>query len=333
MLSNEELNFVYKVASDIIEIKEFLISNNRNMSSVLQNRKLSFPTADNGGSDDPCCNTLDIDYLNGTCGEPPPEDPCPEGYNKCSGGSDGTWCMPDDGTPCYSYICQQAVCKQVSYSTYLFTSLQACQAYCQTTTPDPTLPPPNIFYYKCESGSCIDCSQDPSSCADKDCDSANYYCSPIKDRAESNCERECDSPPPTCETSFAVDCSSNSWQDTGVTITEGASVSITATGTASWNTSGGTATPDGLTGTGSCFCCTGCSPMPGECHMKLIGRISGGSPFAIGSSYSGSPGAGTLELRQNDSCVMDNSGTYSGTITTDCPYPSFMFVSEDRISW
>jgi hypothetical protein len=53
--------------------------------------------------------------------------------------------------------------------------------------------------------------------------------------------------------------------------------------------------------------------------MKLIGRISGGSPFAVGSSYSGSPGSGTLELMQNDTCVGDNSGTYSATITTDCP--------------
>jgi len=319
MLSNEELSFVYKVASDINEIRSFLVSNNKNMGSITQLRMLSFPSADNGGSDDPCCNALDIDYANGTCGGDRREDPCPEGYNKCSGGSDGSWCMPDDGTPCYSYICQQSVCKQVSYSTYLFASPQACQAYCQTTTPDPTLPPPNNFCYKCQSGTCIDCQQNPSSCTDKNSNSSNYYCNLNKDRAQSDCESRCDSPPPTCETSFTVNCSSNSWQDTGVTIIEGASVSITATGTATWNGSGGTATPDGLTDTGSCFCCTGCSPMPGECHMKLIGRVSGGSPFAVGSSYSGSPGSGTLELRQNDECVSDNSGTYSVTITTDCP--------------
>lgn len=203
MLSNEELSFVYKVASDINEIRSFLVLNNKNMSSIVELRKLSFPTADNGGSDDPCCNALDIEYANGNCGGDPREDPCPEGYNKCSGGSDGSWCMPDDGTPCYSYICQQAVCKQVSYSTYLFASLQACQAYCQTTTPDPTLPPPNIFYYKCESGSCIDCSQNPSSCTDKDCDNANYYCSAIKDRAQSNCESKCTEPPPPPPTATA----------------------------------------------------------------------------------------------------------------------------------
>jgi hypothetical protein len=114
-----------------------------------------------------------------------------------------------------------------------------------------------------------------------------------------------------------VYCSSNAWQDTGVTIN--GSVSITATGVATWNESGGTATPDGLTDTGACLNYPGCSPMSGECHMKLIGRISGGSPFVVGSSYSGSPGSGTLELRQNDACVSDNSGTYSVIITTDCP--------------
>lgn len=191
MLSNEELNFVYKVAKDLNEIKAFMVSNNKDMGLITQLRLISFPLSDNGGSQDPCCNARDIDYASGDCGKPDPYPQCPEGYKNCSDGSDGSLCLLDDGIPCYSYICQKAVCKKVSYSTYLFSSLQSCQAYCQTKTPDPTLPPPNIFYYKCQSEACVDCQEDPNSCQDKDCEDSRYYCNFNKDRAKSSCENDC----------------------------------------------------------------------------------------------------------------------------------------------
>jgi hypothetical protein len=56
--------------------------------------------------------------------------------------------------------------------------------------------------------------------------------------------------------------------------------------------------------------------------MALIGRVDSGSPFLVGSSYTGTPGAGRLYLRQNDGTVYDNGGSFVGTITTD-PCPGF----------
>jgi hypothetical protein len=57
--------------------------------------------------------------------------------------------------------------------------------------------------------------------------------------------------------------------------------------------------------------------------MALVGRIgTGGTGFSVGSSYSGSPGTGRLYLRQNDTCVADNAGTFTGTISVEedpCP--------------
>jgi len=142
-------------------------------------------------------------------------------------------------------------------------------------------------------------------------------------------------PTPTpCVKEFSVNVTNDSWQDTGVDITADNSLIITATGNVAWNTSGGMATPDGITDASSCFGYPGfpgCSPMPSECHMKLIGRIgSDGLPFAVGSSYTGSPGQGRLYLRQNDSCPSDNTGFYTTRIQTSCPpcllYKDITFV-------
>lgn len=127
-------------------------------------------------------------------------------------------------------------------------------------------------------------------------------------------------------TNFTVDVNVNAWVDTGVTLAAGAGVAITATascdrcaaGTVEWAGQGSTATPDGVP---SADCGNGNSVVLAICHMALIGRIGlTGTPFPVGSSYSGSPGAGRLYLRQNDTNVGDNRGTFTGTITTDpCP--------------
>jgi hypothetical protein len=55
--------------------------------------------------------------------------------------------------------------------------------------------------------------------------------------------------------------------------------------------------------------------------MALIGRIGvGGIPFLVGSSYTNTPGAGRLYLRQNDTVIGDNLGVFTGTISVDpCP--------------
>ena len=57
--------------------------------------------------------------------------------------------------------------------------------------------------------------------------------------------------------------------------------------------------------------------------MRLIGRV-GEVMFSVGTSYTGQPGPGLLELRQNDNCAGDNEGFYTGTITVvGDPCPGF----------
>lgn len=128
---------------------------------------------------------------------------------------------------------------------------------------------------------------------------------------------------------FTVDVAVNDWVNTGVTVATGATITITATGscdrcaagTVEWGGQGSAATPNGVPA-GSCNCCPG-DNVPGVtfCHMALIGKIGlSGIPFLVGSSYTGTPGPGTLYLRQNDTVVFDNRGAFTGTITTDpCP--------------
>jgi len=125
---------------------------------------------------------------------------------------------------------------------------------------------------------------------------------------------------------FTVDVRVNDWVNTGVTLAAGTSVAITATascdrcaaGTVEWAGQGSTATPNGVS---AGDCSNGNSVAFAICHMALIGKIgAGGTPFLVGSSYSGTPGAGLLYLRQNDTNVGDNRGAFTGTITTDpCP--------------
>jgi hypothetical protein len=58
--------------------------------------------------------------------------------------------------------------------------------------------------------------------------------------------------------------------------------------------------------------------------MRLIGRIGlSGTIFSVGTSYSGSPGAGRLYLRQNDTVVSDNAGSFVGTISGIDPCPGY----------
>ena len=131
---------------------------------------------------------------------------------------------------------------------------------------------------------------------------------------------------PASTTSFTVNVNTNEWLNTGVTLTAGSAVAISATascdrcaaGTVEWAGAGSTATPNGVP---AADCSNSNSVVFAICHMALIGRIGlTGTPFLVGSSYSGSPGAGLLYLRQNDSNTGDNRGTFTGTITPDpCP--------------
>ena len=167
---------------------------------------------------------------------------------------------------------------------------------------------------RCASGTCVNKCATGTFCAGT-LGGLNYDCctSSQKCCGTSGCLA-------TSTASFTVNVAANAWVDTGVTLAAGASVAITATGTVEWAGAGSAATPNGVPAD-SCGCCDGGSVTSSFCHMALIGRIgTSGTPFLVGSSYSGSPGAGLLYLRQNDTVVGDNSGSFTGTITTDpCP--------------
>lgn len=85
-------------------------------------------------------------------------------------------------------------------------------------------------------------------------------------------------------------------------------------GKVSWNVVGGETTADGTPDyptSGSC------QVLSGALHMKALGRVRRAdntySPmFAIGTAATlSAPASGTLEFRQNDTCVGDNAGTYT----------------------
>jgi hypothetical protein len=115
---------------------------------------------------------------------------------------------------------------------------------------------------------------------------------------------------------------SNTWTAVPGTITAGIALdmAVIANGSAygglgvvSWNNSGGETGPEGtlqypLNGS--------CQVFPGVRHMKAIGRIrradnTFSDMFEIGYGVVlAAPATGTLEFRQNDTCVGDNAGTY-----------------------
>ncbi len=107
------------------------------------------------------------------------------------------------------------------------------------------------------------------------------------------------------------------WVDTGITISIGDLLDMTATGSAS----GGSIFngPDGDGGP----CATCIAPVPNS-HYALVGRIGPGpgTEFLVGSSFSGTASAaGTLFLGFNDDVHADNAGFFlvSGTVI---PEPS-----------
>lgn len=148
---------------------------------------------------------------------------------------------------------------------------------------------------------------------------------------------QCQATGGTFSVPFTFDVQNNAWFDTGVTLTAGQSITITATatndrgpaGTVEWNGIGTTATPAGVT-SAACNCCDGASVTSAFCHMALIGSVgsTAGPYFLVGTSYTGTPGAGKLYLRQNDTITGDNRGSFSGTITGPIdPCPGYTAAS------
>jgi hypothetical protein len=101
------------------------------------------------------------------------------------------------------------------------------------------------------------------------------------------------------------------WADTGIDLSVGAHVTITATGSISPCGNCGSSGPDGL---------PGAVPeqyvAPGLNFYCLVGRIGNGVPTKVGTGVSFvAPIAGRLGIGINDSAFNDNSGSYAVTIT------------------
>ncbi len=187
----------------------------------------------------------------------------------------------------------------------------------------------------CCQGVCCPESQSCSGaiCVDK-CAAGTTYCRGINCNVYACCspgQKCCGSSGCLAQSTLAtptVDVAVNTWVDTGLTLAANQSIELTATasgggvpGTVQWLGAGSTATPDGVT-SGACGGYRDCDVLKTACHMALIASIGspGAAPFLVGSSYRGTPGAGRLYLRQNDTCIGDNLGTYSVTIKSDpCP--------------
>ena len=118
------------------------------------------------------------------------------------------------------------------------------------------------------------------------------------------------------------------WTDTGVALTQGEAVTISASGTIKWGSSSPLDSPVGRTfgqlngkaGTCGSVAYAGGSPFPApgvNCYSMLFKIGSSGIAFPTGKKISfTSPVAGELFLGVNDTFFGDNTGSWSATITT-----------------
>jgi hypothetical protein len=104
----------------------------------------------------------------------------------------------------------------------------------------------------------------------------------------------------------------NPWTDTGIDVTAGQTISVTASGSINATVGPGNSfSPAGKTG-----CVAGESKVaPGLPCFSLVARIGNGVPLEVGTGYQWvAPTSGRLGLGVNDDYFLDNSGNWSATI-------------------
>ena len=114
----------------------------------------------------------------------------------------------------------------------------------------------------------------------------------------------------TVTTTVNVDAISG-WTDTGIRLTPGMSVTISASGSVNRGT-GELTGPDGFNF--SCGVCTS-TILP---IYSLIGQIGTGDPFFVGTGPITVSGEGPLYMAFNDGLYEDNSGAFVASITYKC---------------
>jgi hypothetical protein len=109
------------------------------------------------------------------------------------------------------------------------------------------------------------------------------------------------------------------FQPTGVSVSPGHSVQLTATGNIDYgcnNFNGCAGDPDGVAPSGEVFPAGGADFLaPGLRIFSLVGRIGTGAPFQLGKGPIVVSGDGPLSIAYNDSAWGDNIGSYSVTLT------------------
>jgi N-acetylneuraminic acid mutarotase len=103
------------------------------------------------------------------------------------------------------------------------------------------------------------------------------------------------------------------WTDTGIDVTAGATISVTASGSASFAVGPGNSyTPAGQAG-----CVHGEAQLaPGLTCFSLVARIGNGVPFEVGTGLTWQAAtSGRLGLGVNDDYFGDNSGSWTAAIT------------------
>jgi hypothetical protein len=103
------------------------------------------------------------------------------------------------------------------------------------------------------------------------------------------------------------------WVNTGLTVRQGQTILLTATGEVRLSTDmNDTATPAGSKSGRK----AASAPLPGVLAGALIGRVGNGQPFGIGNQTSvPAPSTGTLFLAVNDDQLADNAGSFGVELT------------------
>jgi hypothetical protein len=119
----------------------------------------------------------------------------------------------------------------------------------------------------------------------------------------------------TTTTTFTVPGSSVPGVSTGVVLTAGMSVTVSATG-AVCPYSGFCPGPDGYAGWDTTSTAYGGFPSPGGPAWGLVARVGTGPWVQVGSGPTPLSGEGALEFAVNDDLLSDNSGSFTVTVTS-----------------
>jgi hypothetical protein len=131
----------------------------------------------------------------------------------------------------------------------------------------------------------------------------------------------------TVSSTYTVGALSVPGVDTGLVLQSGQSVSVTATGSVCPFGSSFCVGPDGDPSVDTTQSLYGGFVLPGAPAWGLVGRVGSGPWMQIGSGPTTVSGSGLLEFAVNDDLFVDNTGSFTVTVTSssgsDACYPGY----------